>query len=126
VVVLALRTVLPFTVGIRDGVVHLVSTLCSAVISARAELGSIKASALPVATVLTRLEEGGRGCAYLSVTLWSSDARRWLRCLPAASIELRRGGISCCVASPYVDTCRYPTVKAHTPRAPTAALICWY
>jgi hypothetical protein len=34
-------------------VVHLVSTLCSAVISARAELGSIIVSALPVATVLT-------------------------------------------------------------------------
>ena len=30
---------LPFTVGIRDGVVHLVSTLGSAVISARAEGG---------------------------------------------------------------------------------------
>jgi hypothetical protein len=29
-----LRTVSPFTVGIRDGVVHLVSTLGSAVISA--------------------------------------------------------------------------------------------
>jgi hypothetical protein len=36
-----LRTVLPFTVGIRDGVVQLVSTLGSAVISARAELSSI-------------------------------------------------------------------------------------
>ena len=37
-----LRTVLPFTVGIRDGVVQLVSTLGSAVISARAraELGT--------------------------------------------------------------------------------------
>jgi hypothetical protein len=34
-----LRTVLPFIVGIRDGVVQLVSTLGSAVISARAELG---------------------------------------------------------------------------------------
>jgi hypothetical protein len=49
-----LRTVLPFSVGIRDGVVHLVSTLGSAVISARAELGRITTSALPVATVLTR------------------------------------------------------------------------
>jgi hypothetical protein len=51
-----LRTVLPFTVGIRDGAVQLVSTLGSAVISARAELGSssITTSALPVATVLTR------------------------------------------------------------------------
>ena len=45
---------LPLTVGIRDGVVHLVSTLGSAVISTRAELGSIIASALPVATVSTR------------------------------------------------------------------------
>jgi hypothetical protein len=36
-----LRTVLPFTVGIRDGVVHLVFTLGSVVISARAELGGI-------------------------------------------------------------------------------------
>jgi hypothetical protein len=49
-----LRTVLPFTVGIRDGAVQLVSTLGSVVISARAELGSIITSALPVATVLTR------------------------------------------------------------------------
>ena len=48
-----LRTVLPFTVGIRDGAVQLVSTLGSVVISARAELGSIIASALPVATMLT-------------------------------------------------------------------------
>jgi hypothetical protein len=47
-----LRTVLPFTGGIRDGVVHLVSTLGSAVISARAELVSIIASALPVSTIL--------------------------------------------------------------------------
>jgi hypothetical protein len=47
-----LRTVLPLTVGIRDGVVHLVSTLGSAVISARAELGRIIASPLHVATVL--------------------------------------------------------------------------
>jgi hypothetical protein len=44
--------VLPLTVGIRDGVVQLVSTLGSVVISARAELGSIITSALPVATVL--------------------------------------------------------------------------
>jgi hypothetical protein len=39
-----LRTVLPLTVGIRDGAVHLVSTFGSAVISARAELGCIIAS----------------------------------------------------------------------------------
>jgi hypothetical protein len=45
--------VLPFTVGIRDGAVHLVSTLGSAVISARAELGRFIAPALPVYTVLT-------------------------------------------------------------------------
>jgi hypothetical protein len=45
-----LRTVVPLTVGIRDGVVHLVPTLGSVVISARAELGSIITSALPVAT----------------------------------------------------------------------------
>jgi hypothetical protein len=49
-----LRTVLPLAVGIRDGAVQLVSTLGSVVISARAELGSVIASALPVATVLTR------------------------------------------------------------------------
>jgi hypothetical protein len=49
-----LRTVLPLTVGIRDGVVQLVSSLGSAVLSARAELGCIITSALPVATVLTR------------------------------------------------------------------------
>jgi hypothetical protein len=45
-----LRTVLHFTAGIRDGAVQLVSTLGSAVTSARAELGSIITSALPVAT----------------------------------------------------------------------------
>jgi hypothetical protein len=49
-----LRTALPLTVGIRDSALQLVSTLGSAVISARAELGSIIVSALPVATVLTR------------------------------------------------------------------------
>jgi hypothetical protein len=49
-----LRTVLPFSVGIRDGAVQMVSTLGSVIISARAELGSIIASALPVATLLTR------------------------------------------------------------------------
>ena len=68
-----LRTVLPFTVGIRDGAVQLVSTLGSAVISARAELGSssITTSALPVTTMLTcqcvafvsvRVCAGGGGC----------------------------------------------------------------
>jgi hypothetical protein len=36
-----LRTVLPFTVGIRDSAVQLVSTLGSAVISACAELSSM-------------------------------------------------------------------------------------
>jgi hypothetical protein len=55
-----LRTVLPFTVGIRDGAVQLVSTLGSVVISARAELGSIITSALLVATVLTLGGEGGQ------------------------------------------------------------------
>ena len=49
-----LRTVLPFPVGIRDGVVHLASTLGSVVTSTRAELGGIITSALLVATVLTR------------------------------------------------------------------------
>jgi hypothetical protein len=49
-----LRAMLPLTVGIRDSVVHVVSTLGSAVISARAGLGSIIATALPVATLLTR------------------------------------------------------------------------
>ena len=48
-----LRTVSSFTVGIRDGAVHLASILGSIVISARAELGSIITSALPAATVLT-------------------------------------------------------------------------
>jgi hypothetical protein len=47
-----LRTVLPITVGIREGVVQLVSTLGSA--GRPAELGSIITSALPVAAVLTR------------------------------------------------------------------------
>ena len=47
---------LPLTVGIRDGVVHLVSTSSSAVISisARGELSSIITSVLLVATLLTR------------------------------------------------------------------------
>jgi hypothetical protein len=48
-----LRTVLPLTDGIRDGAVHLVSILGSVITSARAELGSIITSALPVATLLT-------------------------------------------------------------------------
>jgi hypothetical protein len=50
-----LRAVLPFTVGIRDRAVHLVSTFGSAVISALAALRSIITSALwlPVAAVLT-------------------------------------------------------------------------
>jgi hypothetical protein len=42
-----LRTVLPLTVGIRDGVVQLVSPLGSAVTSARAELGSIIIASVP-------------------------------------------------------------------------------
>ena len=58
-----LRTVSPLTVGIRDGVVQLVSTLGSVVISARAALGSIIASALPVATLLTRQ----RVCAWVEL-----------------------------------------------------------
>jgi hypothetical protein len=37
-----LRTVLPFTVGIRDGVVHLVSTLGSAVSSALRGKGGVE------------------------------------------------------------------------------------
>ena len=53
-----LRTVLPLTVGIRDSVVQLVSTLGSAVISARAELGCIITSALPVATSHTGSRRG--------------------------------------------------------------------
>jgi hypothetical protein len=52
--------VLPITVGIKDGVVHLVFTLSSVVRSARAELGSIITSGLPVATVLTH-HGGGLG-----------------------------------------------------------------
>jgi hypothetical protein len=47
-----LRAVLPLSDVTRDSVVHLVSVLGSVVISARAELGSIIASALPVATML--------------------------------------------------------------------------
>ena len=48
-----LRTVLPLTVGIRDGLVQFESTLGSVFTTARAGLGSIIVSALPVATVLT-------------------------------------------------------------------------
>jgi hypothetical protein len=55
-----LRTVSSFTVGIRDGAVHLASILGSIVISARAELGSIIASALP--------------CGYLVDSSWRSAA----------------------------------------------------
>ena len=61
-----LRTVLPSTVGIRDGVVHLVSILFGSVItSARAGLASIVVSALPVATLLTRQ----RVCVWVGVEL---------------------------------------------------------
>jgi hypothetical protein len=58
-----LRTLLPLTVGTRDGAVHLVSTLSSVVISARAALVNVCAFALvrlcacgflSVATVLAR------------------------------------------------------------------------
>jgi hypothetical protein len=68
---LSLRT----DVGIRDGVVQLVSTLGSAVISARAELGSIIASALPVAAVLTGVGAcgGPMGSAARCGRAW----RRW-------------------------------------------------
>jgi hypothetical protein len=59
-----LRTVLPLTVGIRDGVVHLVPTLGSAVTSARAGLGYIIVSALPVSTVLTHQ----RVCVRVALT----------------------------------------------------------
>ena len=52
---------LPLTVGIRDGAVQMVSTLGSVVISARAELGSIITSALPVATMLTHHRVGVEG-----------------------------------------------------------------
>ena len=44
---------LPLTVGIRDSVVQLVSTLGGVVSSARAGLGCIIVSAQPVYTVLT-------------------------------------------------------------------------
>jgi hypothetical protein len=66
-----LRTVLPLTVGIRDGAVHLVSTLGSAVIPARAELGSIITSALPVATLLTR--QRVYVCVGAFVCVWVSQ-----------------------------------------------------
>jgi Asp/Glu/hydantoin racemase len=62
-----LRTVLPLTVGIRDGAVHLVSTLGSAVISARAELGSI------IEASLRRLMMSG-GCCGVTCTASTSCA----------------------------------------------------
>ena len=57
-----LRTVSPFTVGIRDGVVHLVSTLGSAVIAARAELSSITPSVGAVCPGVQR-DRAGAGAA---------------------------------------------------------------
>jgi hypothetical protein len=66
-----LRTVLPLTVGIRDGVVQLVSTLGSVVISARAELGGIITSALPVATVSTH--QRACVCVGAFVCVWVSQ-----------------------------------------------------
>jgi hypothetical protein len=75
-----LRTVLPLTGGIRDGVVQLVSTLCSAVISARAELSSIITSPLPVATVLTR--QRVCVCVGACVCVWVSQREEtYLRAL---------------------------------------------
>jgi hypothetical protein len=62
---------LPFTVGIRDGVVQLVSTLGSVVISARAELGGIITSALPVATVSTH--QRACVCVGAFVCVWVSQ-----------------------------------------------------
>jgi hypothetical protein len=77
-----LRTVLPLTVAIRDSAVHLVSILGSAVISARAELGSIITSALPVATVLThQLQRVGGGDKHL----WRRLHRRGLAMTPPAA-----------------------------------------
>jgi hypothetical protein len=66
-----LRTVLPSTVGIRDGAVKLVSTLNSVITSARAGLGSIMTSALPVFFLLTRQRvwprRGERRGTHLSI-----------------------------------------------------------
>jgi hypothetical protein len=67
-----LRTVLPLTVGVRDGAVQLVSTLGSVVISARAELGSIMTSALPVSAVLTH--GGLTGAVVVQI-----DSPQWAR-----------------------------------------------
>jgi hypothetical protein len=78
-----LRTLSPLTVGIRDGAVQLVSTLSSAVISARAELGSVIVSASPVATVLTRQRVcvcvGARVCACMCVLQREETHLRLLR-----------------------------------------------
>jgi hypothetical protein len=54
------------TVVMKDSAVHLVSTLGGVVILARAELGSIITSALPVGTVLTRERGWGRTAAVFS------------------------------------------------------------
>jgi hypothetical protein len=51
--------VLPLTVGIRDSVVQLVSTLGSAVISARAELGSIACGYHTLLQHLTYIQHNG-------------------------------------------------------------------
>jgi hypothetical protein len=55
------KTRIPFSVGIRDGVVHLVSTLGSAVISARAELPR---------------RGGGRAIAPLTLPRWGTAMKK--------------------------------------------------
>jgi hypothetical protein len=95
-----LRTVLPFTVGIRDSVVHLSSTLSSVVISARAELGSIITSALPVATVLTRggvrrvTQEGvaNGSLSPLDVSGWLLEASLYTGDCPPVALLIRTSG----------------------------------
>jgi hypothetical protein len=133
-----LRTVLPLTGGIRDGVVHLVSTLRSADISARAELGSIIASALPVATLLTRQpvcvcvwvlqrEEtrlralrfgfGFRPQLLSSALLLQGFSRVGVRKAMAGLVSARRARVSSIDAVDAIDAAYLsPTPRPHTGR----------
>jgi hypothetical protein len=78
-----LRTVLPFTVGIRDGVVHLVSTLGSAVGSARAEHTGGWGTPLP-----SNHSRGAKPGGAITVLNQSAGAG----CLAPAEFVLRRDG----------------------------------
>ena len=114
---------LPLTVGIRDGAVQLVSTLSSAVISARAEPGSIITSALPVVTVLIRQRAcicvpcrettfmlPQRRAAYVACRHRREGGPRTVRRGHRVPLELRGGGVE-------EDVVQYTTGATHGPAA---------